>query len=47
MIEIADTPRSYLVETPEGAVYRRNRRHLHRDVSHDQSILHTDSGAHI
>ena len=32
VIEIADTPRSYLVETPERAVYRRNRRHLHRGM---------------
>ena len=43
----ADTPQSYLVETPEGAVYRRNRRHLHRDASHDQSILHTYSGTNV
>ena len=42
VIEIADTPRSYLVKTSEGAVYRRNRRHLHKDASQDQSILYAD-----
>ena len=42
MIEIADTPRSYLVKTSEGAVYRRNRRHLHKDASQDQSMPYTD-----
>ncbi|KAK3752705.1 hypothetical protein QZH41_006610 [Actinostola sp. cb2023] len=33
VIEVADTPRSYRVETPDGAVYRRNRKHLHQDKS--------------
>ena len=33
VIEVADTPRSYKVETPDGAVYHRNRRHLHQDKS--------------
>ena len=34
VIEVADTPRSYRVETPpDGAVYCRNRRHLHQDES--------------
>ena len=42
VIEIADTPRSYFVKTSEGAVYRRNRRHLHKDTSQDRSILYTD-----
>ena len=42
VIEIADTPRSYLFKTLEGAVYRRNRRHLHKDASQDQSIVYTD-----
>lgn len=37
VIEVADTPRSYIVETSEGAVLRRNRRHLHKDTSQDQS----------
>ena len=27
---VSDTPRSYLVATEKGAVFRRNRRHLHR-----------------
>ena len=33
VIEVANTPRSYKVETPDGAVYRPNRRHLHQDKS--------------
>ena len=28
-----ETPRSYVVETPEGEVYRRNRRHLKHTAS--------------
>ena len=36
VIEISDTPRSYLVKTSDGGVYRRNRRHLHKDTLQDQ-----------
>ena len=42
VIEIADTPGSYVVETSDGGVYRRNRRHLHKDTSQDQYNVHTD-----
>ena len=42
VIEIADTPRSYVVETSDGGVYRRNRRHLHKDTSQDLYNVHTD-----
>ena len=33
IIEVSNTPRSYILETPDGAVYRRNRVHLHNDKS--------------
>ena len=33
----ADTPRSYIVKTPDGATYRRNRIHLNKDKSSQQS----------
>ena len=42
VIGIADTPRSYVVETSDGGVYRRNRRHLHKDTSQDQYNVHTN-----
>ena len=42
VIEIADRPRSYLVKTSDGGVYRRNRRHLHKDTSQDQFYQYTD-----
>ena len=42
VIEIADTPRSYLVKYSEIAVYRRNRRHLHQYESQDLSMPYTD-----
>ena len=42
VIEIADTPRSYLVKTSDGGVYRRNRRHLHKDTSQDQFDQYAD-----
>ena len=42
VIEIADTPRSYLVKSLEIAVYRRNRRYLHKDESQNQSMPYTD-----
>ena len=44
VIEIADTPRSYLAETPEGAVYRRNRRHLHRDAEYFCGLVNQETG---
>ena len=33
IIEVSNTHRSYILETPDGAVYRRNRVHLHNDKS--------------
>ena len=33
VIEVFNTPRSYFVETPDGAVYRRNRVNLNTDRS--------------
>ena len=42
VIEIADTPRSYLVKMSDGGVYRRNRRHLHKDTSQDQFDQYAD-----
>ena len=41
MVELADTPRSYVVKTPEGAVYRRNRRNLLQDTSN--SLVSNDT----
>ena len=40
-VELADTPRSYVVKTPEGAVYRRNRRNLLQDTSN--SLVSNDT----
>ena len=42
VIEIADTRRSYVVETSDGGVYRCNRRHLHKDTLQNQYNVHTD-----
>ena len=42
VIEIADTPRSYLVKTSDGDVYWRNRIHLHKDTSQDQFDQYAD-----
>jgi len=37
VIDRADTPRSYHVETPDGAIYRRNRRHLQKTNETNES----------
>ena len=43
VIEKSDMPRSYVVKTSEGGVYRRNpRRHLPKDALQDQFSQHTD-----
>jgi len=47
VIEKADMPRSYVVKTSDGGVYRRNRRHLHKDTSQDQFSQLTDTGRNI
>ena len=35
---MANTPRSYLVTTPEGSTYRRNRRHINKDQSKEEAV---------
>ena len=44
VIAKTDTPRSYVVKTSDGGVYRRNRRNLHKDTSQDQFSQLTDTG---
>ena len=39
---MANTPRSYLVTTPEGSTYRRNRRHINKDQSKEEGYLSDD-----
>ena len=36
------TPRSYLVKTSDGGVYRRSGRHLHKDTSQDHFDQYAD-----
>ena len=42
VIEIADMPRSYLVKTSDGSVYRHNQIHLHKDTLQDQFDQYAD-----
>ena len=36
---MTDAPRSYIVTTPDGSTYRRNRRHINKDYSKSNSYL--------
>ena len=42
--EAANTPRSYVVTTPEGSTYRRNRRHINKEDRMEDSYLSDDDG---
>ena len=40
--KVTNTPRSYIVTTPEGNTYRRNRRHINKDRDKEDSYLSDD-----
>lgn len=45
--KVTNTPRSYVVTTPEGSTYRRNRRHINIDHSGDNNYLSDDDSCSV